>query len=278
MSTQEPRLPAPYAEAPNESAEEQDAWEAAINTFVTHLVICKLSQETTAAELFALFNAPQHQPLLFYYACADLLKATREFTDAAEHIALIAALFRLLKEEGLRREGPNGEDAFGNAVVFPTLRALASDIPAPPGYKYDPIVFELVRDTDYVKDESFSTYFAEYARSHEGLLRFWSLVGRLDADGLLGSATPGAMPLLFHSGGVLLRALEEPVNRGVWETLWAAVLCCDEGMAEGQWGAGHPEWLDGFKDAASKISGDERAPLEWRARFALILEELQKER
>ncbi|KAJ7233126.1 hypothetical protein B0H12DRAFT_1076674 [Mycena haematopus] len=263
-------LPAPYTEPPNESSEaEQDEWAAAISTF--------LSPETTAAGLFALFDAPEHQPLLFYYACADLLKATREFSDAAEHIALIAALFGLLKEEGLRRDGPDGHGAFGNAIVFPTLRALVCDLPVPPGYKSDTVTFALARDPDCVHD-SFQTDLAEYARSHEGLLRLWSLIGRLEADGLLGSETPGTMSLLFHQAPVLLCALEEPVNRGVWETLWAAVLRCDEEMGDGQWGSGDPEQLGSFKDAVRKIVGDERAPLEWRARFAVILEELEKER
>ncbi|KAF7353072.1 hypothetical protein MVEN_01275100 [Mycena venus] len=268
----------PFTEGPNASEKQQNAWEAAIETFVTNLVICKLSHETTAAQLFALFDAPEHQPQLFYYACADLLSATREYNDAGEHIALIAALFGLLKEEGLKRDGPDGEGGFGNAVVFPTIRALAGNIPAPPGYKYDAVAFSLAQDSEYVKGNSFQTDLAEYAREHEGLLRFWSLVGRLDADGFLGSGKPGTMALLFHQAPVLLHALEDPVSRGVWETLWAAVLHCDEEMAEGEWGAGHPEWLGPFKDAVRKIAGDERAPLEWRARFAVILEELEKER
>ncbi|KAJ6516221.1 hypothetical protein C8R45DRAFT_236117 [Mycena sanguinolenta] len=278
-----PLLPPPYTEPPNDSSEaEQDEWAAAINTFVNNLVICRLSRETTAAELFTPFAAPQHQPMLFYYACADLLKATREFSDAAEHIALIAKLFGLLKEEGLKRDSkqdiPDGIGTFGNAVVFPTIRALANDVPVPPGYKYDRPAFALVRDPEYVQSDSFQTDLAEYARSHEGMLRFWSLVGHLEADGLLGSETPGTMSLLFHQGGVLLHALEEPGNRGVWETLWAAVLRCDEEMGYGQWGKDHPEWLASFKDAARKIVRDERAPLEWTARFAVILEELEKER
>jgi len=278
MAATDQRLPAPFTEGPNASEEEQNAWEAAINTFVTNLVICELSNETTAAQLFALFDAPEHQPELFYYACADLLRATREYGDAGPHITLIAALFGLLKEEGLKRDGPDGEGGFGNAVVFPTLRALVGDIPVPPGYKYDTVAFALERDPEYIKDDAFQTDLAEYARKHEGLLRLWSLVGRLDADGLLGSGKPGTMALLFHQAPVLLRALEEPVNRGVWETLWTAVLRCDEEMADGEWGAGHPEWLGPFKDAARKIAEDERAPLEWRARFAAILEELEKER
>ncbi|KAJ7367971.1 hypothetical protein DFH08DRAFT_10695 [Mycena albidolilacea] len=278
MATIDPRLPAPFAEAPNESEEEQNAWEASIAAFVTNLVLYKLSPETTAAQLFALFDAPEHQPLLFYYACAELLKATREFSDAGEHIALVAALFGLLKAEGLKRDGPDGHGGFGNAVVFPTIRGLAGDIPAPPGYKYDQVAFALERDPEYVQGDSFRADLAEYARNHEGQLRLWSLVGRLDADGFLGSGKPGTMPLLFHQAPGLLRALEDPVNRGVWETLWAAVLRGDEEMAYGEWGAGHPDWLGPFKDAVRKIIGDERAPLEWRGRFAVILEELEKER
>jgi hypothetical protein len=58
------------------------------------------------------------------------------------------------------------------------------------------------------------------------------------------------------------------INRGVWETLWAALLRCDKGLVYG-WGSGDREWLDSFKDAARKIAGDERAPLHWRARFAV---------
>ncbi|KAJ7090695.1 hypothetical protein C8R44DRAFT_891859 [Mycena epipterygia] len=275
MATLDPTLPAPYTEAPNASEKEQDAWEAAISAFVTNLVIYKLSPGTTPAQLFALFDAPQNQPLLFYYACAHLLRATREFSDAAEHIALVAALFALLKEEGLRRDGPDGEGAFGNTIVFPTLRELASDIPAPPGYKYDGILFALVPEPSYVKDASFLADLAEYTRAHEGLLRLWALVGRLEAERVLGE--PGSMSLLFHQGPVLLRALEDPTQRAVWETLWAAVLRCEEEMVYGAWGAGS-EYLAPFKDAARTIAADDRAPLVWRGRFAIILEELDKER
>ncbi|KAJ7868189.1 hypothetical protein B0H13DRAFT_2064593 [Mycena leptocephala] len=280
MASPDFRLPKPYKEAPNESEKEQDAWEADIGTFVTNLVIYKLSPETTAAQLFAPFDAPEHQPLLFYYACAHLLRTTREISDAAEHIPLLAALFELLKEEGLKRDGPDGERTFANTIVFPTLRGLLDDIPAPPGYTYNAVSFTLVSDPEYVKDDddSFLADLAEYAREHEGLLRLWSLVARLEADRILGE--PGSMSLLFHQAPVLLRALEDPVQRGVWETLWAAVLHCDEEMAYGEWGAGAEmcEWLGPFKDAARKIAGDERAPLEWRGRFAVILEELEKER
>ncbi|KAI0039386.1 hypothetical protein FA95DRAFT_1599853 [Auriscalpium vulgare] len=271
-----PRLPAPYAEGANASGQEQDAWEAAINAFVTNVVLYKLSSETTAAQLFALFDAPEHQPTLFYYACADLLSATREYSDAGEHIALIAALFELLKEEGLRRDDADGFGAFGNAVVFPTLRRLVSDIPAPPGrYKLDTATYILVPDPEYVEADSFLCDLAQYAREREGLLRLWSLIARLEADRILGD--PGSMSLLFHQGPVLLLALADPVQRGVWETLWAAVLRCEEDMTYGTWGAGS-EWLGPFKDAARQIVRDERAPMESRARFALILEALEKKR
>jgi hypothetical protein len=126
-------------------------------------------------------------------------------------------------------------------------------------------------DPEYVKGDSFQADLTEYARKHEGQLRFWSLVGRLDADGLLGSDAPGvgAMPLLLHQAPRLLRALEDPVNRGVWETLWAAVLRCDEEMAYGQWGSHNLERLAKFNDAARMIAGDARVSLLWRGRFAV---------
>jgi hypothetical protein len=143
----------------------------------------------------------------------------------------------------------------------------------PPGYKHNRGAFALEQDPEYVKGDSFQADLAEYARKHEGQLRFWSLVGRLDADGLLGSDAPGvgAMPLLFHQGPQLLRALEDPASRDVWETLWAAVLHCDEEMAYGQWGSHmhSRERLTEFKDAARKIAGDARVPLLWRGRFAV---------
>ncbi|KAJ7689869.1 hypothetical protein B0H17DRAFT_1180116 [Mycena rosella] len=279
MATQEIRLPPPYKEAPNASEQEQDEWEAAINAFVTNLVIYKLSQGTTAAQLFLLFDAPEHQPLLFYYACANLLRATRELTSAAEHIALIAALFGLLKEEGLKRDGPNGENVFGNSVVFPVLRGLADDIPAPPGYSYNQVTFLLEQNPEYVKesDDVFLAALAQYGREREGLIRLWSLVGRLEAESFLGE--PGGMSLLYHQAPLLLSALEDPDQRGVWETLWAAVLRCDEEMAYGEWGAGDTNgWLGPFKDAVRKIAEDERPSLEWRGRFAVILEELEADR
>ncbi|KAJ6528269.1 hypothetical protein DFH09DRAFT_1285562 [Mycena vulgaris] len=275
-----PRLPPPYSEGPNASEQEQDAWDAAIRAFVMNLVLYKLSHETTAAQLFALFDAPEHQPMLFYYACAHLMDATREFSESREYIALVAALFGLLKEEGLKRDDADGMGAFGNSVVFPTLRAQLSEIPAPPGYKYDGPRFMLVPDPEYEEGESFLSDLAEYRRAQEGLLRLWALVARLEADHTL--ASPGSFSLLFHQAPLLLRALEDPVQRGVWETLWEAVLRCDEEMAYGTWGADQDprslEWLREFKDAAKKIAEDERAPVAWRGRFALMLEELEKDR
>ena len=119
-----PTLPGPYTEAPNASADEQDAFDAAIGAFITHLVLYDLTPAATPAQLFAPFAAPAHQPLLFYSACAHLLRVTCELSDAGSHLALLAALFGLLKEEGLRRDGPGGQGAFGNAIVFPAVRAL----------------------------------------------------------------------------------------------------------------------------------------------------------
>ncbi|KAJ7738758.1 hypothetical protein B0H16DRAFT_1694710 [Mycena metata] len=271
-------LPLPYTEGPNASEQEQDAWDASIGEFVTDLVLDKLSHETTAGQLFALFDAPQHQPLLFYYACSHLLRATREFSEAGQHISCIAALFGLLKDEGLKRDGPDGRGAFGNAIVFPKLRALLSDIPAPPGYKYDGVKFMLLPDSEYVKGDAFIADLAEYARDQDGLLRLWTLIGRVEAENTLGA--PGTTSLLFHQAPVLLRALEDPVQRGVWETLWASVLHGDDEMSFGTWGTGAETeaWLGAFKNAARTIAGDDRAPVEWRARFAVVLEELEKER
>ncbi|KAJ6556189.1 hypothetical protein B0H19DRAFT_1152153 [Mycena capillaripes] len=255
----------------------KEEWEAALNSrrrWVANLVRCELSHEKTALQLFELFDVPEDLPnteLFYYYACSELLEATREYSAAREHIALIAGLFGLFKAEGLKRDGPRGESVFGNSVFYPTLRQLAADIPAPPGYTFDGGVFALERDAGYVKGEYYVADLAEYARKHEGQIRFWSLIGRLDADGLLGSDKPGlgAMPLLVHGPELLLHALEHPVNRGVWETLWAAVLRCDEEMAYGQWGSDEPERLGEFKDAARKIAGDETVPLVWRGRFAV---------
>ncbi|KAJ7660256.1 hypothetical protein DFH06DRAFT_1194122 [Mycena polygramma] len=269
--------PAPVLPAPFTSTTEEDAWEAAISTYITHIVIYKLAPGTTPTDLFAPFAAPEHPPLLFAYACAHLLRATRETSEAGPYILLLAGLFALLKDEGLRRDANNADatGAWGNAVVFPHLRALASDIPAPPGYTYDSVEFVLVPEADYVQDDADLSGFADYARDHAGLLRFWSLVARLEADGLLGApaGSGGTMSLLFHRPPLLLRALEEPVQRGVWETLWAAVG-----------GSGDAEDLnlpdvadDEFTDAARKIARDGRTPVEWRGRFALIMEALEKE-
>ncbi|KAJ6507621.1 hypothetical protein DFH09DRAFT_1101009 [Mycena vulgaris] len=177
--------------------------------------------------------------------------------------------------EGLKRDDPYGVHTFMNTFVSPTLRQLAHDIPVPPGYKHNELAFALERDPEYIKGDSFHADLAEYAQKHEGQLRFWSLVGRLDADGLLGSDAPGvgAMPLLLHQGPRLLCALEDPVNRGVWETLWAAVLRCDEKMAYGRWGSHNLERLAEFEDAARKIAGDARVSLLWRGRFAINRQE-----
>ncbi|KAJ6521079.1 hypothetical protein DFH09DRAFT_1193251 [Mycena vulgaris] len=261
-----------------------EPWEAALSNFVENLVISQLSEETTAQQLLALFDTPENlrtrSPELFYYcaffyycACTELLSTTRQYNEAGEHIALIAGLFGLLKAEGLKRDDRTTRTAC-------RLRQLAHDIPVPPGYKHNEVASALERDPEYVKDNSFQADLAEYARKHEGQLRFWSLVGRLDADGLLGADAPGvgAMPLLLHQGPQLLCALEDPVNRGVWETLWAAVLHCDEEMAYGQWGSHNPERLSKFKDAVWKIAGDARVSLLWRGRFAIMLEGLEKER
>ncbi|KAJ6536113.1 hypothetical protein B0H19DRAFT_1270913 [Mycena capillaripes] len=263
-----------------------EEWQAALDIsrrWVPNLVHCELSREKTALQLFELFDVPEDLPnveLFYYYACADLLEATRDYAETGEHIALISELCGLLKAEGLKRDNPDGVLVWGNGIFFPMLRHLAADIPAPPGYAFDGAVFALEGDPGYVKGDSYAADLAEYARKHEGQLRFWSLVGRLDADGLLGSPKPGlgVMPLLVHGASVLLRALEHPVNRGVWETLWAAVLRCEEEMAYGQWGSDELERLQTFKNAARKIAGDEVAPLVWRGRFALMLEELEKER
>ncbi|KAJ6559984.1 hypothetical protein B0H19DRAFT_1260652 [Mycena capillaripes] len=161
-----------------------EEWEAALNirrTWAANLVRCELSCEKTPLQLFEFFDAPDDLPnpeLFYYYACAELLELTRDYRDAGEHIALIAELFGLLKAEGLKRDE---------------------------------------RDPRYVKGDSYAADLAEYARKHEGQLRFWWLVGRLDADGLFGSEKPGlgVMPLLVHGAQVLLRALEDPVNRKV---------------------------------------------------------------
>ncbi|KAJ6526325.1 hypothetical protein B0H19DRAFT_1275692 [Mycena capillaripes] len=264
-----------------------EPWETALSNFVENLVICQLSEETTAQELLALFDTLESFPIpcpeVFYYcACTELLSATRKYSDAGEHIALIDGVFGLLRAEGLKRDpdGPDDVFTFMNTFVAPTLRQLAHAIPVPPGYKHNEVASVLEQDPEYVKGDSFQADLAEYARKHERQLRFWSLVGRLDADGLLGSDAPGvgAMPLLLHQGSRLLRALEDPVNRGVWETLWEAALRCDEDMAYGQWGSHNLERPAEFEDAARRIAGDERVSLLWRGRFAIMLEGLEKER
>ncbi|KAJ7476257.1 hypothetical protein B0H11DRAFT_2426697 [Mycena galericulata] len=197
---------------------------------LTNLVIYKLSPNTTLGQLFALFDAPQHQPLLFYYARAHLLRATRVQlrSAAAEHIALVAALFGLLKEEGLRWDGPDGEDAFGNTIVFPTLRELVRRVQRYP---------RTPRGTrtmgPYSRWLQESSYVVPHKRVYEGLLR------------------PGGE----RPRPVLLRALEDPIQPEVWETLWAAVLRCEEKMAYGAWGAGS-EYLAPFKDAARTIAAE----------------------
>jgi hypothetical protein len=41
-------------------------WEAELHAFVKNIVTSKISPETTAAQLFALFDAPEHEPDHFY--------------------------------------------------------------------------------------------------------------------------------------------------------------------------------------------------------------------
>ncbi|KAJ7336813.1 hypothetical protein DFH08DRAFT_813129 [Mycena albidolilacea] len=249
MATTDLRLPEPYIEDPNEAVEvcqaEGAAWEAAIRAFVANIVISKLSPETTPTQLFTLFNEPQHQPILFYCACAQLLAVMRELRVAEEHIALIAALFGLLKKEGLARDTNPDEDC-------------PEDVPVPPGYEDHHGM--LVQHPEY--EGSLSGRSSQNTRaSTRGCCAY-------DADDcLLDPGRPGEWLLVFYQGQELLRALENPINCGVWETLWAALLRCDRGLVYG-WGSGDLERLDSFKDAARKIAGDERAPLHWRARFA----------
>ncbi|KAJ7642581.1 hypothetical protein DFH06DRAFT_1213925 [Mycena polygramma] len=269
---------------PSESdLQEVESWKATLATFVNDLFIHELPQGRTAHQLLALFDTPEslgvdHPQFFYYHACDKLLSATRRHSEAGEHIAVIAELFGLLRVEGVRRD-PEEDDSEAvftmmTVVVGPTLRGFGhtSDIPVPPGYKLK-APFSLEQDPEHVKSDSFQVELAEYARKHEGQLRFWSLVGRLEADGLFGIGPGGAggWSLMLHQGRELLYALENPVNHGVWETLWAAVLHCDEEMAYGDWGNSEydVEWLAEFKDAARKIAGDDRAPLLWRARFAV---------
>ncbi|KAJ7152864.1 hypothetical protein C8R46DRAFT_1027137 [Mycena filopes] len=275
MSDFEPRLPPPFRLGPRATATDRSVWEAAIGKFVTNLVTNKLSPETCASRLFEVFCAPENDALLFYYACAHLLSATTRVAESGNHLGLIAELFRRLKQEGLRRDGPNGLCTFGNAIVFPALRALAGDIPAPPGHRYDRTRLIIVPDPAYVQRSTFPAELARYRRKQEGLIRLWGLVARLEADRIL--SEPGAMTLLFHPAPALLRAVEDPVQRGVWETLWAAVLQCEEDMED--WGAGvGAQWLGPFKDALRAIVRDSRTPMEWRGRFSIILEELDRKR
>ncbi|KAJ7790471.1 hypothetical protein B0H14DRAFT_210622 [Mycena olivaceomarginata] len=112
---------------------------------VENLVICQLSEETTAQQLLALFDTPENLRIqgseMFYYcACAELLSATRLYSEAGEHIALIAGLFGLLKAEGLKRDDPDdpdGTQTFMNVLVSPTVRQLADATAVPPGYKHN---------------------------------------------------------------------------------------------------------------------------------------------
>ncbi|KAJ6457572.1 hypothetical protein DFH09DRAFT_1349557 [Mycena vulgaris] len=176
--------------------------------------------------VFALFDALEHNALLFYIGCSDLLDVTRELSQArGGHVGFVAGLFWMLKNEAFRRD----DDAdcggtFDNALVCPPLRLSPEEVPSPPGYRY------------------------------QG----------------------------FTLAPMLLCAPEEPTQRHVWATLWEAVLRCDEERAYGKWGTEHDpqerHWFREFKDAARKIAEDESTPVLWRARFALILEELENQR
>ncbi|KAJ7676372.1 hypothetical protein B0H17DRAFT_1139940 [Mycena rosella] len=262
MASQEPRLCAPYPRGANEAVEEK-AWNATIHAFVNNLVIHKLSQDTTAAQLFVLFDAPENDCLLFYVACTHLLRATRQFREAAEHIALIATLLGLLKDEGIRRDSPDGEDAFEFSFAGDILRELGGETPpVPPGYTYNEITFRLDADPGYIKDDSFLTELARYGREQEGMVRLWSLAGRLEADRILGS--PGGMSLLLNGG--FQDAFEDPRQCRVWETLWAALLRCGEDKTFGDW---DPETTRCYMEIARKIARDKRASWEWRGRFAV---------
>ncbi|KAJ7609987.1 hypothetical protein DFH06DRAFT_1246443 [Mycena polygramma] len=85
------------------------------------------------------------------------------------------------------------------------------------------------------------------------------------------------MSLLFHQPPLLLRALADPVQRGVWETLWAALGGGADAEDLNLPEVVGSEWLAKFTAAARTIARDEKTPLEWRGRFALILEALEKE-
>ncbi|KAJ7614733.1 hypothetical protein DFH06DRAFT_1240771, partial [Mycena polygramma] len=85
------------------------------------------------------------------------------------------------------------------------------------------------------------------------------------------------MSLLFHQPPLLLRALADPVQRGVWETLWAALGGGADAEDLNLPEVVGSEWLAEFTAAARIIARDEKTTLEWRGRFALILEALEKE-
>nr|GAT49064.1 predicted protein [Mycena chlorophos] len=288
----EPRLPKPYAEGPDASETEQDAWSTSIDTFISHLIQTKLSAKTTASQLFldARFGAPQHKPALYYWACGSLLRATREHPLAGDFIPMVAELFRLIKEEGVKRdEDELARVTWGNAFVHPVLRAIADDVPVPPGYKLDPLQSELVIDPEYVEDDededALLSALAEYGVQHQGMLRFWSLVGRLEAMHVFGDGdSAGAMTLRYHSGDAMLRVLEFPLILAPWETCWAAVPMLKPGndrFPAGKWNAGDERakgWREEFLSAAKKIVEDERPTMEWRGRFAILVEALEGDR
>ncbi|KAJ7607103.1 hypothetical protein DFH06DRAFT_1149577 [Mycena polygramma] len=273
-----PDLPVPEPQG------EQQPWEAALTTFVENLFMYQLPQSPTAQRLFESFGTPEdlgadNAASFYYRACAELLDDTREYMEAGGQIRVIAELFELLRAEGLKRDPEGGESTFITDFVGPKLRALAHDIPVPPGYKHNELAFTLEPDLEYIKGDSFQTELWQYGRKYQGQLRFWWLVGRLDANGFLGAGAPGdaRWALEFHQGPRLLDALEHPVNRGVWETLWAAVLRCGEGMVA--WGSDNEnvQRLAEFKEAARRIAEDDRVELLWRGRFAMMLEELEGE-
>ncbi|KAJ7688817.1 hypothetical protein B0H17DRAFT_1202684 [Mycena rosella] len=107
---------------------------------------------------------------MFYYVCIHLLHATREGSFAGQHITLIAGLLRLLKEEGLARDNPEGENASALGFLkFPTLLQLGPDIPILPGSKYIPGTVGLSPDPEYVKGDSFLNDLAQYGREHEAM-------------------------------------------------------------------------------------------------------------
>ncbi|KAJ7607104.1 hypothetical protein DFH06DRAFT_1309620 [Mycena polygramma] len=282
MSGLDPDLPPQLQDGPT-------SWKSTLAAFVNDLFVHELPHGRTAHQLLALFDTPENlrvdsPEFFYYYACDNLLCATRRHREAGGHIALIAELFGLLRAEGFKRD-PDQDDSDAvftmmTIIIGPTLREFGHDKPVAPGYRYNDL-FALERDPEYVPGVSFQADLAEYARKYEGQIRFWSLVGRLEADGLFGTDLRGVgtWPLLCHQKLSLLAALEDPMKRGTWETLWAAVLQCDEEMAYGDWGNSeyYVERLAGFKDAARKIAGDDRAPLLWRARFALMLEGLEGE-